>query len=28
LNHDFFCGSDSPCVIGKAVLTEDENWDS
>jgi hypothetical protein len=24
-NHDFFCGSSY--VIGKAVVTEDEDWD-
>ena len=26
-NHDFFSGSDSSYVIGKAVNTEDEDWD-
>ena len=26
-NHDFFCGSGSSYVIGKAVATEDEDWD-
>ena len=25
--HDFFSGSGSSYVIGKAVVTEDENWD-
>ena len=27
LNHDFFSGSGSSYVIGKAVATEDEDWD-
>ena len=27
LNHDFFSGSGSSYVIGKAVVTEDEDWD-
>ena len=27
-NHDFFSGSGSSYVIGKAVVTEDEDWDS
>ena len=26
-NHDFFSGSGSSYVIGKAVNTEDEDWD-
>ena len=26
-NHDFFFGSGSSYVIGKAVNTEDEDWD-
>jgi ribonucleoside-diphosphate reductase beta chain len=26
-NHDFFSGSGSSYVIGKAVITEDEDWD-
>ena len=26
-NHDFFSGSGSSYVIGKAVVTEDEDWD-
>ncbi len=26
-NHDFFSGSGSSYVIGKAVATEDEDWD-
>src|SRR5690606_25424042 len=26
-NHDFFSGSGSSYVIGKAVSTEDEDWD-
>jgi ribonucleoside-diphosphate reductase beta chain len=26
-NHDFFSGSGSSYVIGKAVVTEDEGWD-
>ena len=26
-NHDFFLGSGSSYVIGKAVNTEDEDWD-
>lgn len=26
-NHDFFVGSGSPLVIGKAAATEDEDWD-
>ncbi|MBM1816125.1 class 1b ribonucleoside-diphosphate reductase subunit beta [Pseudosulfitobacter pseudonitzschiae] len=26
-NHDFFSGSGSSYVIGKAVMTEDEDWD-
>lgn len=26
-NHDFFSGSGSSYVIGKAVETEDEDWD-
>jgi ribonucleoside-diphosphate reductase beta chain len=26
-NHDFFSGSGSSDVIGKAVVTEDEDWD-
>ena len=26
-NHDFFTGSGSSYVIGKAVNTEDEDWD-
>jgi hypothetical protein len=25
-NHDFFSGSGSSYVIGKAVVTEDEDW--
>ena len=25
--HDFFSGSGSSYVIGKAVVTEDEDWD-
>jgi ribonucleoside-diphosphate reductase beta chain len=25
-NHDFFSGSGSSYVIGKAVVTEDEGW--
>jgi ribonucleoside-diphosphate reductase beta chain len=25
-NHDFFAGSGSSYVIGKAVVTEDEDW--
>jgi hypothetical protein len=25
-NHDFFSGSGSSYVIGKAVITEDEDW--
>lgn len=27
VNHDFFSGSGSSYVIGKAVATEDEDWD-
>ncbi len=27
-NHDFFSGSGSSYVIGKAEKTEDEDWDS
>ncbi|TCO69466.1 hypothetical protein EV655_115100 [Rhodovulum euryhalinum] len=26
-NHDFFSGSGSSYVIGKAVATEDDDWD-
>ena len=26
-NHDFFSGPGSSYVIGKAVVTEDEDWD-
>jgi hypothetical protein len=26
-NRDFFSGSGSSYVIGKAVVTEDEDWD-
>jgi ribonucleoside-diphosphate reductase beta chain len=26
-NHDFFSGSGLSYVIGKAVVTEDEDWD-
>jgi ribonucleoside-diphosphate reductase beta chain len=26
-NHDFFAGSGSSYVIGKAAATEDEDWD-
>jgi hypothetical protein len=26
-NHDFLTGSGSSYVIGKAVVTEDEDWD-
>ena len=26
-NHDFFSGSGSSYVIGKAIATEDEDWD-
>jgi ribonucleoside-diphosphate reductase beta chain len=26
-NHDVFSGSGSSYVIGKAVVTEDEDWD-
>jgi ribonucleoside-diphosphate reductase beta chain len=26
-NHDFFSGSGSYYVIGKVVVTEDEDWD-
>jgi len=26
-NHDFFSGAGSSYVIGKAVVTEDEDWD-
>jgi ribonucleoside-diphosphate reductase beta chain len=26
-NHDFFSGSGSSYVIGKAEATEDEDWD-
>jgi len=26
-NHDFFSGSGSSYVVGKAVNTEDEDWD-
>lgn len=26
-NHDFFYGSESSYVIGKAAVTEDEDWD-
>jgi ribonucleoside-diphosphate reductase beta chain len=26
-NHDFFSGSGSSYLIGKAVVTEDEDWD-
>jgi ribonucleotide reductase beta subunit family protein with ferritin-like domain len=26
-NHDFFSGSGSSYVMGKAVETEDEDWD-
>lgn len=26
-NHDFFSGSGSSYVIGKAVVTEDADWD-
>ena len=26
-NHDFFSGSGSSYVMGKAVATEDEDWD-
>jgi ribonucleoside-diphosphate reductase beta chain len=26
-NHDFFSGSGSSYVIGKAIETEDEDWD-
>lgn len=26
-NHDFFSGSGSSYVIGKAVATEDDGWD-
>ncbi len=26
-NHDFFSGSGSSYVIGKAVVTEDDDWD-
>ncbi len=26
-NHDFFSGSGSSYVIGKAVNTEDDDWD-
>jgi len=26
-NHDFFSGAGSSYVIGKAVNTEDEDWD-
>jgi hypothetical protein len=26
-NHNFFSGSGSSYVIGKAVITEDEDWD-
>jgi ribonucleoside-diphosphate reductase beta chain len=26
MNHDFFSGSGSSYVIGKAVVTEDEDW--
>jgi len=27
MSHDFFSGSGSSYVIGKAVNTEDEDWD-